>query len=91
MNNRGAKSNSKTDKIMQIDITDITDKKVAIALSKSVSAPKIILLSGNLGSGKSTFARFFINHKLQNNMPVQSPTFSLINVYKNIVTVIFID
>ena len=70
---------------MQINITDITEtKKVAIALSKSVTAPKIILLSGNLGSGKSTFARFFINHKLQKNIMVQSPTFGLINVYKNI-------
>ena len=70
---------------MQIDITDITrDKKSCNRPVKISYSSKIILLSGNLGSGKSTFARFFINHKLQKNIMVQSPTFSLINVYKNI-------
>ena len=40
----------------------------------------LILLKGDLGSGKTTFAQFFIQH-LTNATNIQSPTFSIVNIY----------
>lgn len=42
----------------------------------------LILLSGNLGTGKTTFSQYFIKHLLHNVGPVLSPTFSYMNTYK---------
>ena len=55
-------------------------------ISKIISAGDIIFLYGEIGVGKTTFVRFFINH-LENknrikNSEVLSPTFNILYDYK---------
>ncbi|MDK2818218.1 MAG: tRNA (adenosine(37)-N6)-threonylcarbamoyltransferase complex ATPase subunit type 1 TsaE [Spirochaetota bacterium] len=42
--------------------------------------PKTVVLQGDLGAGKTSFVRSFIN-QLQDNTIVSSPTFTLMNIY----------
>lgn len=57
-------------------------KYKAEKLSYQVSAPHAIILSGSLGSGKTTFAQYFLKPILINpNQSITSPTFNIINVY----------
>ncbi len=51
-------------------------------MADSISAPKVIALNGDLGTGKTTFARAFIKHLLGNETIVPSPTFTILQVYK---------
>lgn len=56
--------------------------KLAAKLAQQVSAPCVILLSGNLGAGKSVFARAFIRTICgDHDLDVPSPTFTLIQSY----------
>ena len=55
-------------------------------ISKIISAGDIVFLYGEIGVGKTTFVRFFINH-LENknrikNSEVLSPTFNILYDYK---------
>jgi len=54
-------------------------------ISKIVSAGDIILLYGEIGVGKTTFVRFFINHLESKNgvknSDVESPTFNIVYDY----------
>ena len=43
--------------------------------------PLLILLSGNLGAGKTTFAQAFLRQLLNNNISIPSPTYSYMNSY----------
>ena len=53
--------------------------------------PQIILnLNGDLGSGKTTFSRFFVE-ELIGNTDVHSPTFTLMNVYGDDLVVYHFD
>ena len=56
---------------------------MAEELASAIEAPHCILLNGSLGSGKTTFAQFFINC-LDKNIVVTSPTFNIINIYDTI-------
>lgn len=52
-------------------------------MAESITAPTMILLKGDLGAGKTTFARAFIRHLLgDNNAIVPSPTYTLIQEYE---------
>ena len=64
-------------------ITSSTEetKKLAIELAKNLSAGDVVLLYGDLGSGKTTFARFLVE-SMGFTDRVQSPTFVLSRVYK---------
>ena len=44
----------------------------------------IITLSGPLGAGKTTFARYLIQSILGVNVEVTSPTFNIIQIYENL-------
>ncbi len=57
-------------------------KKVCLQIAMKVSTPSIILLQGRLGSGKTTFTKYFCQYYGININTVKSPTFSLINVYQ---------
>ena len=54
-------------------------------ISKTISAGDIIFLYGEIGVGKTTFVRFFINHleskKGIKNSEVLSPTFNIVYDY----------
>jgi len=60
-------------------------KKFSKNLSKIISKGDIIFLYGEIGTGKTTFVRFFINHlesknKIKNS-DVLSPTFNIVYDY----------
>ena len=60
-------------------------KKFSINISKIVSGGDIIFLYGDIGVGKTTFARFFINYLEKKNeqqiSDVLSPTFNIVYDY----------
>lgn len=69
---------------------DLPDEKATAALAVKLAAcarrGDVIGLSGPLGSGKTTFARYFIRARLgtnpQRNQEVPSPTFTLVETYQ---------
>ncbi len=56
----------------------IAEKEMAPYLKRG----DILVLDGELGAGKTTFARGFVKHFGINPEHVSSPTFTLMNVYK---------
>jgi tRNA threonylcarbamoyladenosine biosynthesis protein TsaE len=66
----------------KIEVKNIQDLSKVINCVKD-SNKSIILLSGTLGSGKTTFVKEFVKSMgIDDN--VTSPTFSIQNIYKNI-------
>jgi len=70
---------------MQLNSLEDT-KNFSKNISKIISAGDIIFLYGEIGVGKTTFVRFFINH-LENknkikNSEVLSPTFNILYDYE---------
>ncbi len=62
------------------------DDTVALArqFASTARAGDCILLAGEIGAGKSTFARAFIRARLQNpSEDVPSPTFTLVQTYEH--------
>ena len=61
-------------------------KSIAEKFAKLIKRGDFILLSGNLGVGKTTFIKFIINYLQKANKQkiseVTSPTFTVINEYK---------
>jgi len=55
---------------------------IAADFAKRVSAPNVITLCGDLGAGKSCFARAFLQ-SLGVKGAITSPTFSLVNLYQS--------
>ena len=57
-------------------------KKFSKNFSKIINKGDIILLYGEIGTGKTTFVRFFINHlEIQNKIKISdilSPTFNIV-------------
>ena len=60
--------------------------KIATLFKNAIEFPSLVGLTGNLGSGKTAFVKAFVRSLDEKNEIVQSPTFTLINVYnvKNI-------
>tara|TARA_R110002124_G_scaffold287216_1_gene471568 strand:- start:261468 stop:261926 length:459 start_codon:yes stop_codon:yes gene_type:complete len=55
---------------------------LARTLADATDGPRVILLEGTLGMGKSSFARAFIRHLAgDDQMEVPSPTFTLLQSY----------
>jgi len=65
---------------MKIEVKNIKDLQKVIDCIKK-SGKKIIILSGPLGSGKTTLIKEFVK---QNGQNATSPTFSLQNIYGDI-------
>ena len=69
---------------MELKSLDST-KKVAEAISINLKPNDFVLLSGNLGAGKTTFTRFLIHFLQQKNqLPLEeivSPTFNIVQYY----------
>lgn len=56
--------------------------RLAAALAPMFTAGDLVTLAGDLGSGKSTFARFVVRQLVGNpQLDVPSPTFSLVQTY----------
>ncbi len=69
--------------ILSYKITSLEDtNKLAIFLSKHMKKNAIILLNGDIGVGKTTFAKFFINALSSSTIHnVTSPTFPIVQSY----------
>ncbi len=58
-------------------------QNLATRLAQNLSSGDVIALRGNLGSGKTSFARALIRSFVSNpNQEVPSPTFTLVQTYK---------
>ena len=72
---------------LYIRIKNLNETKIlARKVSKFLSIPFFMCLSGDIGSGKTTFARFLINQFSKKEIKVLSPTFPIVQIYdlKNI-------
>jgi tRNA threonylcarbamoyladenosine biosynthesis protein TsaE len=58
-------------------------KNLAKVIAKIVKPSSVILLKGDLGVGKTTFAQFFIRYICGQQEEVTSPTFNLVHNYKS--------
>lgn len=66
---------------MQIKVTTLEQtQKLAEQLARNLQAGTVIALNGELGSGKTTFARFLAK-ACGSTDNVRSPTFNLLNIY----------
>jgi len=70
-----------------IDLKDLNEtEKIARKFIRFLEQGDIVLLKGDLGSGKTTFSRFLINQlQSKNKLPtseVTSPTFNIVNYYE---------
>jgi len=61
-------------------------KKLSNKISKRLTAGVSIYLTGNLGSGKTTFTKFLVSELFKKNKKkkpeVTSPTFNIVQYYK---------
>jgi len=57
-------------------------QEVAASLGKILKVGDVVALKGDLGMGKTTFARFLIQSLLGDAQEVPSPTFTLVQVYE---------
>ena len=57
-------------------------RKIAMILGKNIKQGLCICLYGDLGIGKTTFSRFFINSLSKRNINVPSPTFPMVQFYE---------
>ncbi len=58
-------------------------KLLAEKIAKFAKRSFVICLHGDLGSGKTTFARYFINTLSKKKHNVQSPTFPMVYTYES--------
>ncbi len=62
-------------------VDEIETEALAVRLSAAVGPGDVIALFGNLGMGKSVFARAFIRAYAGIDEDIPSPTFTLVQVY----------
>lgn len=69
--------------LKHIDITNLDNmQRFAERVAKATKKGDIVLLKGDLGSGKTTFARFFIHALSHTKEDVPSPTFTLLQTFE---------
>ncbi len=79
---------SKSEKTWQINSDNQAEYKslfdFIINLAKNQTESLIVFLNGNLGAGKTTFTKLFINYLNQSQKPliINSPTFGKVHEYK---------
>jgi tRNA threonylcarbamoyladenosine biosynthesis protein TsaE len=67
---------------MKFNINNLKDtKSLSEQVAKFAETGDVIELIGDLGAGKTTFAKYFINSLLEEEEEVLSPTFNLVHPY----------
>ncbi len=76
-----------------IDISDENDtKQLAEKLALASTKGDCLALFGDLGCGKTTFAKYFIQALTSPTLPIQSPTFNIIKTYdSDVCTILHAD
>ena len=68
---------------INISLKNLNETKyLAKVFSLKLKQPFFISLKGKIGTGKTTFANFFINHFSKEKIKVLSPTFPIVNIYE---------
>lgn len=68
-----------------VDISNINElQKISKHLALKLSPPQIVLLEGPLGVGKTQIICFLLESLGISRKDISSPTFSLVNIYKNL-------
>ena len=71
-----------TGKILTIELPDeAATQALAVSLAKLVNNGEQLALIGDLGTGKTVFARAFVRALCGSNTEVPSPTFTLLQTY----------
>jgi tRNA threonylcarbamoyladenosine biosynthesis protein TsaE len=66
----------------QINIDSLVDlKNISVKIAALANVGDIIFLRGELGSGKTSFAKYFINSISNHDQNVTSPTFNILQIY----------
>ena len=69
--------------VKKIFLNNLDDtKNIAVEISKIIKEKFFICLSGDVGSGKTTFANYLINALSNKKINVLSPTFPIVQYYK---------
>ena len=67
---------------ISIRINKLSDtKNLAKTIASFCQVGEVLLLKGDLGAGKTTFSKYFIQ-KLSTVKEVTSPTFNIVNIYE---------
>lgn len=61
--------------------TEADTKKLSESLAGELQAPCVIAIKGDLGAGKTTFVRYFVQALAKEKVRVKSPTFSYAHTY----------
>lgn len=76
---------------MQMIVNDLKQtEELAKAFAKCIKVPMVVLLNGDLGSGKTTFVKSLVK-ALGSDEVVTSPTFTLLNTYHAQVSIYHFD
>jgi tRNA threonylcarbamoyladenosine biosynthesis protein TsaE len=63
-------------------MTEVQLQNLAREMALKACCPQVICLWGDLGTGKSTFARAFVRALMEDNaLDVPSPTFNLVQIF----------
>lgn len=76
---------ARTDRRFRIERTFCSEsatQEFAAAISTVVGPRDVIALRGDLGAGKTVFARALIRARMRQDVEVPSPTFTLVQIYE---------
>jgi len=59
-------------------------KEIGSKVAALLKEPRVVLLSGDLGAGKTVFAKGFVNYFIK-SADVVSPTFAIVNSYNDLI------
>ena len=58
-------------------------KEIAHKLGAILKENDVVTFKGNLGAGKTTFIKYIIQHIMNEDITVTSPTFNLVQIYES--------